>query len=105
MAEGRSRKKLTVEYPTYDATKPVYANQMVVQYMGSEFAIAFYAAFPPVLTGTDEERLAQASQIEKIPAICVARVVIPRERMPEIVEALAQNLERSKDPNASPTSG
>jgi hypothetical protein len=84
-------KMFAVQFPAFEDTVALYANHATVQFTGNEFVIAFYAVFPPILSGTKEERLQKLESVGAIPAKCVARVVLPKERMPSFMEALQTN--------------
>lgn len=96
MMGERKRKAVRVTYPVFDDTLPVYANQATVQFTGTEFVIGFYAAFPPILVGTEEEVQAKADALDEVPAKCVAKIVIAKDRMAEIVNVLGENVARVK---------
>ena len=51
-SEGTLR--ATIEFPKYDDQVPVYANQATVQFLGSEYVLTFYAAFPPMVMDQQE---------------------------------------------------
>jgi hypothetical protein len=92
----KDMKQLGVQFPLFDDTIPVWANQMAIQFLGSSYVMAFYAALPPVLVGdTDEERSAQLAGIGAVPAKCVARVVVPQDRMAEFHKVLTEHMARS----------
>jgi len=85
---------MSIGLPAFDDKTPVYANHIAVQFTGGEYTIAFYAAFPPVLLGTPEECRAKAREIREIPATCVAKIVVSKDKMPLMVKALAENVVR-----------
>jgi len=111
MPDGESRGadsaggKITVRvrFPPYDDVTPVFANHFSVVFMGDEFVVAFYAAIPPILVGPDRD--SQLTEIQEqgveIPAKCVAKVVIPKDRMFEISNALAENVARARSLTAT----
>lgn len=95
---------MRVTYPTFDDASPVYANQATVQFLGDEFVLTFYAAFPPVLTGPDDaEKWLQAGELI-VPATCVAKIVIARNRMPEILKVLTENAAQARAAEADASS-
>ena len=71
-----------------------YATNMVVQHTEHEFIISFFEAYPPVLLGDAEEKKAALKQIESVPAICVARVIVAPERLAEFIQVLQDNLDK-----------
>jgi hypothetical protein len=86
---------LRIVFPPYEETVPVYSNQATVHFTGDEFVIGFYIALPPILPGTREERRKQIIAVGEIPAKCVARVVVPKSRMPALLNALNNNAARA----------
>jgi hypothetical protein len=64
-----------------------YAHQMVVQTMESEVILSFFEVIPPLLLGTPEQ---QKELIEHgIKAECVARIIVPKNRLPDFVKAMS----------------
>ena len=100
MGEREGKIELRVDFPPSPDVMPVYANHVTAQFLGSEFVISFYAAFPPMLS-PDEAR---KSEIINVEAKCVARLVISRERMPDIARALSENVSQATagDGNTNP---
>lgn len=88
-AEGRSGPSFQVairlEWDEGDDVPIVYANQVQVAHGGPEFFLVFGVLTPPANPG----HLPDALKIQP-----QARVVIAREAMPGIVQALNQSLER-----------
>ncbi len=70
-----------------------YATNMVVQHTEHEFIISFFEAYPPIVLGAPEERKAALEQIESVPAVCVARVIVAPERLAEFIQVLQDNLD------------
>jgi hypothetical protein len=96
MAKTLGKVAMRIAFPSFDDTLPVYANNATVQFLGDEFIISFYAAFPPLVAGPEEaEKVLGAGELT-VPAKCVAKVVITRSRMPDIVKALADNAAKAK---------
>ncbi len=65
-----------------------FANIFAVQSMEGSFLLSFFEALPPVVLGTPEEQAARVEKIQSIQAQCVARIVIPPSRIPELIQAL-----------------
>lgn len=87
---------LAVEWQIPNDMQSRYATNLVVQSGSNEFIISFFELRPPIILGSPEETQAALQQIKSIPAICVARIVVPREKMPDFVKVLNDHLERSK---------
>jgi hypothetical protein len=71
-----------------------YANNVVVQHGEHEFIISFFEVFPPILLGSPEETRTELDQIESVQANCVARIIIPWDRMPGFIKALQSNQDK-----------
>jgi hypothetical protein len=69
-----------------------YANQFVVQHEQNEFFLTVGTVTPPILLGSEEERLRQASQLSYIPIRVVARIAMTRDRLTELIGVLQANL-------------
>jgi hypothetical protein len=87
------------EAPTEPITKPIelyypedtigrYSNQLLVQFGQHECNISFFDIKPPVLLGSPEEQREQLKSVESVRAVCVARIVVAKEFVPEIIAAL-----------------
>jgi hypothetical protein len=71
-----------------------YATNMVVQHTEHEFVISFFEAYSPIVLGGPEERKAALEQIESVPAVCVARVIVAPKRLQEFIQVLQDNLDK-----------
>lgn len=102
-AETDKTLQVRLKYAFPEPLQAVYANQLVIQHTPEEFLISFYQAFPPAnLDGRDlRETLEQAGGV---PAQCVARVAITKDRMPAVVDAFVENLRQfrnKQDPSSA----
>jgi hypothetical protein len=99
MADETSREHRVFSHPAPiawyipDDLPSRYATNFVVQAGANEFMLSFFEARPPIITGSVEEVKAKIEQIESVKAICVARIIISREQMPNIIRALQSQLE------------
>lgn len=80
---------LKIAFPRFEEAPATYANNLTVQFLGGEFVVTFYAVFPPMAPVED------LSESLEVPARCVARVVIPKDRMREMLDALNENVDRA----------
>ena len=71
----------------------VYANQVLISHGGPEFCIVFGFLTPPLNTAQLPDTLRIEPQV---------RVVIAREAMPAIVQALHENLRRAESGRGRP---
>lgn len=65
-----------------------YANIFSIQVLEGNYVLSFFAAFPPVILSAPETQAEIMAKVESIPAECVAQVIVPPSRIPEIVRAL-----------------
>lgn len=105
--EGGDDKVLSrLVFPPFDDVAPVWTNHLAVQFLGAEYAITFYAAFPPIVTGeTKEERLKKARAFQEAPARPVAKLIVPRERMADFVRAMSDTLSKTEGNDEKPSDG
>ena len=98
MAED-SPTKVTVrlKLPENETTPAVYANHVAVQFLGNVYILGFYAAVPSPQPPTQP-----IPDTFDVVAQCVARVVIPADRMENISKAIVSNLERAKTSQPKP---
>jgi hypothetical protein len=87
----RSR-AVPVEWHFPDDIVSRYSTNLVVQHTEHEFSISFFEVRPPIILGSPEQVQAALQRIESIPAVCVARIIVAAERMPEFVRVLQDNL-------------
>jgi Protein of unknown function (DUF3467) len=69
-----------------------YATNLVVQHTEHEFSISFFEVRPPILVGSPEDIQAALQRVESVPAVCIARIIVAAERMPEFLRVLQDNL-------------
>jgi hypothetical protein len=75
----------------------MHSNQFVIVNDGPEFQLLFFQNHPPIVLGdTVEERKREAQKIKSVRSVCVARIVVAAERLPLIIKAMQENLERSR---------
>jgi len=68
------------------------ANVFVSQHEQNEFILTIGQLVPPMLFGTDEERLEQAKKVAYVPVKVVTRLALTRQRIVELIEVLQENL-------------
>jgi hypothetical protein len=70
------------------------ANQFVIQHQQNEFILTIGQIAPPILLGTEQERMEQAKQVAYVPVNVVGRFTFTRERLVELLQVLQTNLDR-----------
>jgi hypothetical protein len=71
-----------------------YANNMVIQHTETEFILSFFEYYPPILLGEAEDIVSKIEDMKSVKAKCVARIVVPLEKMPSIIDALQTNFNK-----------
>ena len=79
---------LPVERYISDSIVSHYANFVLVTNGQYEFYLTFFEAEPPTIYGTPDQIKEQMETLKSIQAKCVARIIIPKELMPRVVEAI-----------------
>jgi hypothetical protein len=93
--------RIIYEYP--DPQLATFANHFAVQHNEHEFLLSFYQLIPPLGVPGHEALRKQAEQAGGFLARCVAKIAIPKDRMPSIVTALVENLAKQQTrPKKSP---
>lgn len=84
---------MPIEWKT-EGVATVFANQMIVQGGDDEIYLSFFEIIPPSLRLEDlaDEQTARNKLGGKIPAQCVARVVVNPERLGDFVETMQATL-------------
>jgi len=85
---------IQINYKTPESLRVGFANHLIVQHDENTFYLSFFEALPPVLVGTEEERMQQLASLGPLPAYCVAKIAIPGDRMEKFVEVLAGNVQQ-----------
>jgi len=87
--DGRA---IPIDWHVPEDMSPVYANQLIVQRTAHEVVISLFSLLPPLITGTEEEQIAQWNALEGVRAVCVGRIAINPDRYPDFVRVLQENL-------------
>jgi hypothetical protein len=70
-----------------------FVMNIIVQHQPDFFTLSFFEVFPPAILGaTPEEKKAEFDAISRVEAKCVARLIVPPEKMHEFAKAINQNL-------------
>jgi len=67
----------------------VFANQMLVQSDGTSTYLSFFLLQPPVLLGSEDEVQKQVDELTELSANMVAQVIVPKEQLAKLIEAMA----------------
>jgi hypothetical protein len=85
--------RIPLEWDDAATVSTVYANQVVISHGGPEFCLVFGFVVPPLNTAQLPDALRIQPQV---------RVVIAREAMPAIVQAMVENLRRAQGAQPRP---
>jgi len=85
--------ELPIEWIVPDDMVSRYATNMVVQSTEHEFIISFFEMKPPLIVGDQAKISERVSELTSLPAVCIARIIVASDKMPEFVDALKRNLQ------------
>ncbi|MCP4682431.1 MAG: DUF3467 domain-containing protein [Desulfobacterales bacterium] len=94
MADPQTNKGIPIDWHVPEDVASQYANNMVVQHMDNEFVLSFFETFPPIIVGSSEDIKGKVDEVKDVRAKCVARIIIPQNKMKSLIQALDANLDR-----------
>jgi len=82
--------------------EPVFSNSVTIAHDDFEFHIAFFQILPPLVNPTSEALGPNTQEFEKdvSPVKCVARVIVPRDRIALFVDAVNRNYAKFQERTA-----
>jgi hypothetical protein len=86
--ELKIRRHMPVDQPS------VFANNLVIQHEKSTFQLLFFEVRPPVILEEGEEARRLLEQLDHTDAQCVARIILPADIMPAIINAIQDNFQK-----------
>lgn len=92
--ENVPRQKIVpIKWPTSDDVA-LYANNLIVQHTpdGNFAYLSFYQVNPLYFVGTEEERQKQLEQVQSLPAVLVAKLVVPMDTFRAMFECFRQEM-------------
>jgi hypothetical protein len=99
IAEKKAQAQLRIEWEVPPGMPAAYANNLVVQHAPTEFVLSFFQIIVPIIVGEPEEVAQRLQAIGTVRPECVARVVVPKEKMKEFVTLMQKNLDGLPEPN------
>jgi hypothetical protein len=102
--EGPARLALPIEWFFPEGQIGRYANQVLVQNAQHECHVSFFEVRPPVLLGEPDEVREQTKNLKSVRAECVARIIVAKDFIPEIIKAL-QDFQDQQKPAAADSNG
>jgi hypothetical protein len=89
----RKEKVLKIKHEYPNGAQSIFVNHMIVQHNPQgEFQISFFEINQPAFLGTPEEVLVELNKLDSVPAQCVSRIIVTKERLPGFIAALVENL-------------
>lgn len=92
MTNPKIEKGVPIEWHVPEEIVSQYANNMVVQHTDNEFIVSFFETLPPLIIGSPEDTRAQFDEVKEVRAKCLARIIIPPNKMKDFIQALNGNL-------------
>ncbi len=89
--EGRN---VEVEWIGVELAQVVFSNQFIIQSIDDECFLTLGQATPPVVLGTEEERIRKLLEIEAIPVRTLGRYGFNRARLRELATLLNDHVAR-----------
>lgn len=90
-------KKLRIERKFPEGQRAIFSNNFVVQHDEATFNLLFFHLNQPLVLAEDQESLRkELDKLESVDAECVARIVVPANLMPGIINALQDNFAKQQ---------
>ena len=83
---------LPIVYIGLEDVPVLFGNNFVIQHEQDEFILTVGQLTPPIVLGTQEERIEQAKKLSYISVKVVARIGFTRQRLVELIQILEENL-------------
>lgn len=84
-------RKIPLEWIIPEGMEIVFANHMLITDVDGQMIVTFFQAVPPIVLEGESKK---ADSIEKVPAMAVARLAIPPQQMPSIIDAFKRRYDR-----------
>ena len=92
--EDSYSKKLYIERIFPEDLKSYFVTHLVVQHQDDAFIISYFELWPPaILADSDEDRKKALDVIKQVTANCVARLIVPSNKMKDFISAMQKNYE------------
>jgi hypothetical protein len=85
------RVQLPIEWVVPEDIITRYANNITIQRGENEYYLSFFETKPPMFLGTPEQINEQLEKAGAVKSICVARIVLPIDKMKAFVEAMEKS--------------
>lgn len=92
--EAQLLREVPVDWIVPEAIPTQRATNVIIQQSGpTEFVVAFFEQRPPFFTGSREQQLEQFKMLEKIPAVCVAKITLSADKLVEFASAFKESVD------------
>lgn len=89
--EAGQEEKVKIDFQVPDAVRTEFANEVAIQALHTEFILSFFEVRLPIIRDPKDKPKDIAKAIKPL---CVSRVAISAERIPDLIKALQDRLER-----------
>jgi hypothetical protein len=86
--------EVPIEWYVPESLVSRYATNMIVQHSEHEFILSFFDTPPPLILW--EAKVEDLEGIKSIRATCVAQIIVAKGRMQRFLDAMQDNLKRSR---------
>ena len=87
--------QIRIDYDTSASETPArYTTELIIHHTEREFTLAFFEIPIPLLLGTSEEKVQRLQEIPSLRAQCVARLIVPPDKMAEFVRVFQDSYQK-----------
>ncbi|MBI1902999.1 MAG: hypothetical protein HYS13_18020 [Planctomycetia bacterium] len=98
----REQKTVPIQHHYPQELQSSFANHFVVQHSpAGEFHVSFFEIVPPLLLSQPEAPRKASGEVNHVDANCVARLVLARKRVEELIIVLSESLQRFQYPTGA----
>src|SRR4051794_36822905 len=93
-AEMPEGKWVRIEHIVPGDLRSLFANHIVVQSSGGNFFLSFFEIIQPIVLAEDKKMVEHFQKVKSTPAKCIARLVVSKKLIPNIISSLASHYQR-----------
>ena len=92
--EEHVHRELPIDWIVPESIPTLRATHIVIQQSGpTEFIVSFFEQRPPLFMGSVKQQLDQFKKLEKVPTVCVARLVVNQDKLLEFVDVFKDSID------------
>jgi hypothetical protein len=96
-------KNVFVDWVVPESVPTQRVTNIVIQKNGpTDFVVSLFEQREPFFTGSREQQLQQFHKVERISAVCIARLVVSPDKLVEFARAFNESLDEFQLPKPSP---